>query len=93
MLARRTGARAARARRSARSLRIVVAVGCSRPARRCVVYLGLDRVLGHASAGAQIVAVGAALAVSVGVYLAACRALGVRELQALLSLRRRAPGA
>ena len=58
-----------------------------------LVHLGLDRALGHSSAGAQIVAVGAAIAVSVGVYLAACRAAGVREMQTLLSLRRRAPGA
>ena len=58
-----------------------------------VVYVGLERVLGDESALAQVVDVGAALAVSVGVYLAGCRALGVRELQALLSLRRRAPGA
>ena len=73
-------------------LRIVVASAVATGAA-VLVHLGLDRALGHSSAGAQIVAVGAAIAVSVGVYLAACRAAGVREMQTLLSLRRRAPGA
>jgi putative peptidoglycan lipid II flippase len=58
-----------------------------------LVYIALEHVLGHETALAQVVDVGAALAVSVGVYLVGSRALGVRELQALLSLRRRAPGA
>jgi hypothetical protein len=39
--------------------------------------------------GAQLVSVGFALAAGAVAYLAACRALGVRELDALLSLRRR----
>jgi len=38
---------------------------------------------------AQIVSLGAALAVGGGVYLVACRALRVREIDALLSLRAR----
>ena len=52
------------------------------------VWYGLDRALGR-SIGGQIVSLGAALVVSGGVYLAGCRLLGVRELDALLALRRR----
>jgi putative peptidoglycan lipid II flippase len=54
------------------------------------VYLGLEAALGHDTVIAQIVAVGAALGTAAGVYFLLARALGVRELQALLSLRRRA---
>ena len=57
------------------------------------VHVGLDRALGHASTGPQLAAVGVALATAVAVYFASCRALGVREMQTLLSLRRRASGA
>ena len=53
------------------------------------VYLGLDALLGHESFVAQIVSVGAALGTAAAVYLALGRVLGIRELQALLSLRRR----
>jgi putative peptidoglycan lipid II flippase len=52
------------------------------------VWYGLDQALGRSGA-AQIVSVGSALAVSAGVYLAAARILGIRELDALLSLVRR----
>jgi putative peptidoglycan lipid II flippase len=52
------------------------------------VWRGLDAALGR-SLGAQLVSVGFALAAGAVAYLAACRALGVRELDALLSLRRR----
>jgi putative peptidoglycan lipid II flippase len=53
-----------------------------------VVWWGLDTTLGR-SFVAQLVSVTAALAAGAGVYLAGCRALKVRELQALLSLRGR----
>ena len=52
------------------------------------VWKGLDAVLGRTFA-AQLVAVVAALVVGGGVYVVSCRLLGVRELDALLSLRGR----
>jgi putative peptidoglycan lipid II flippase len=52
------------------------------------VWWGLDALLGR-SFVAQLVSVLTALAAGGAVYLAACRALKVRELQALLSLRGR----
>jgi putative peptidoglycan lipid II flippase len=64
---------------SASALVAVVAYGVWRP---------LDSALGR-SFPAQAVSLGLALAVSAAVYLAACRALRVREMQALLSLRGR----
>jgi putative peptidoglycan lipid II flippase len=53
-----------------------------------LVWDGLDRAVGR-SFGGQLVSVGLALAVGTVVYLAACRALRVRELDALLALRPR----
>jgi putative peptidoglycan lipid II flippase len=51
----------------------------------------LDDALGR-SLAAQIVSLGAALGIGLAVYIASCRALGVRELDALLALRiRRRP--
>jgi putative peptidoglycan lipid II flippase len=52
------------------------------------VWWGLDAVVGR-SLGGQILSVGTAVAAGTAVYLACCRALGVRELDALLSLRSR----
>ncbi len=52
------------------------------------VWYGLDRAVGR-STPAQILSLGAALALGAGAYLLACRALGVRELEALLALRAR----
>jgi putative peptidoglycan lipid II flippase len=52
------------------------------------IWRGLDEALGR-SLGAQIVSLGLALAAGGGAYIWACRALGVRELSALLSLRAR----
>ncbi len=52
------------------------------------VWVGLDHALGR-SLGGQLASVGLALAAGAVAYLAACRALRVGELQALLSLRRR----
>lgn len=55
------------------------------------VWEPLDAALGR-SFGAQVVSLGLALAGSTAVYLAACSALKVREMQALLSLRSRLRG-
>jgi putative peptidoglycan lipid II flippase len=52
------------------------------------VWYGLDQVFGRSFLG-QLVSVTGALAAGIGVYLLACRALKVRELGALLALRRR----
>ena len=52
------------------------------------VWYGLDRAVGR-SLGGQIVSLCVALAGSGGTYLVACRALGVKELAAVLALRRR----
>jgi putative peptidoglycan lipid II flippase len=54
-----------------------------------LVWWGLDEALGRTT-GAQLLAVTTALLTGGAAYLAACRVLGVHELQALLSLRRRA---
>ncbi len=53
-------------------------------------WRGLDEELGR-SLGAQIVSLGVALAAAAVAYGLACRTLGVQELRALLSLRRRNP--
>ena len=52
------------------------------------IWWPLDDALGR-SFGAQAVSLGLALAAGAAAYLGSCRVLGVRELQALLSLRRR----
>ncbi len=52
------------------------------------VWWALDRALGR-SFPAQVLSLGAALALGVVVYLATCRALGAREVATLLSLRDR----
>jgi putative peptidoglycan lipid II flippase len=53
-----------------------------------VVWDGIDHEVGR-SFGGQLVSVGVALTIGAVVYLAACRALQVRELDALLALRTR----
>jgi putative peptidoglycan lipid II flippase len=50
-------------------------------------WYGLDRLLGRTVA-AQVVSLGAALVIGVAVYLGVCRALRVRELDALRSMLR-----
>jgi len=55
------------------------------------VWRPLDSALGR-SFGAQVVSLGLALVAAGGVYVLACRALKVRELAALLSLRGRLRG-
>ncbi len=52
------------------------------------VWKPLDDALGR-SFPAQVVSLGLALALSIGIYLLACRALRVREIEALLSVRAR----
>jgi putative peptidoglycan lipid II flippase len=52
------------------------------------VWYGLDETLGRAL-GAQVISVGMAVLSGAAVYLASAALLGVRELQTLLSLRRR----
>jgi putative peptidoglycan lipid II flippase len=52
------------------------------------VWYGLEQALGT-SVGAQIVSLATALGLGGAAYLISCRLLGVRELDALLSLRRR----
>ncbi len=54
------------------------------------VWDPLDAALGR-SFGGQVVSLGTAFVASVAAYAIACRALAVREMQALLSLRTRAP--
>jgi putative peptidoglycan lipid II flippase len=53
-------------------------------------WRGLDAELGR-TLGAQIVSLGLGLAAAAAAYALACRTLRVRELRALLSLRRRNP--
>jgi putative peptidoglycan lipid II flippase len=76
-------------RETGRSTGRIVLAGCVLAAVTFAVWYGLDAALGR-SLGAQIVSVGGALAAGGAAYVLACRALGVAELQALLSLRRRA---
>jgi putative peptidoglycan lipid II flippase len=52
------------------------------------IWYGLDEALGR-SLGAQVVSVGLGILAGVGAFLAFAALLGVRELQTLLSLRRR----
>jgi putative peptidoglycan lipid II flippase len=75
--------------RTARTFVLVILASAALAAVAYFVWLGLDHALGR-SLGAQIVSLGSALIAGFGVYVLACRLLGVRELDALLSLRRRA---
>jgi hypothetical protein len=54
-----------------------------------LVWRGLDGALGRAL-WAQLISVGTALAAGAAAYLISARFLGIRELDALLALRRRA---
>ena len=53
-----------------------------------LAWYGIDAVLGRATLE-QVLAVGAGLAATAAVYVGAARALGIRELEALLLLRSR----
>ncbi len=68
-------------------LRIAVASALAAGAAFAVWY-GLDAAVGRSVAG-QLLSVGGALGVSVGLYVALARAFSIRELEVLLSLRRR----
>lgn len=73
------------------SMRSFVLVGIASAALAGVSY-GVWRVLDDAlgrSLGAQVISLGSALTVGGAVYLVACRALRVREMASLLSLRDR----
>jgi putative peptidoglycan lipid II flippase len=68
-------------------LRIAVASALAAGAAFAVWY-GLDTAVGRSAAG-QILSVGGAVGVSVVLYVALARAFSIRELDVLLSLRRR----
>ncbi len=67
-------------------VRIGIAAGAAAAAAFAVWY-PLDQALGR-SVGDQIVSLGLGLTTAIGVYVAGCKALRVRELGALLALRR-----
>jgi putative peptidoglycan lipid II flippase len=72
---------------TARAWALIVLASLPVAASSFGVWLGLDGALGR-SAGAQVVSLGTALLVGGLTYLLACRLLQVREMDALLSLRR-----
>jgi putative peptidoglycan lipid II flippase len=74
--------------RTARALLLICGASAVLAAVAYGVWWVLDDALGRGF-GAQVISLGAALASGGAAYLVACRALGVRELQALLSLRGR----
>jgi putative peptidoglycan lipid II flippase len=76
---------------TAASLGRVTAAAAGLAAVAYGVWAGLDAVAGR-SIGGQIVSLGGALAAGTVGYLLLCRLLGVRELDALLSLRARVRG-
>jgi putative peptidoglycan lipid II flippase len=86
LLRRRTG-RLELAETAAAFLRVTVAAAVL-AAVAYPVWRVLDDALGR-SFGGQLVSLGAALAAGLAAYLFSCRLLGVRELEALLSLRAR----
>jgi putative peptidoglycan lipid II flippase len=73
---------------TARATALIVGAASVLAAVTYFAWDGLDAVLGRAFGG-QIVSVGTALTAGFAAYLISCRLLGVRELEALLSLRRR----
>jgi putative peptidoglycan lipid II flippase len=75
-------------RATARTLVLVTLASAVLAAVSYGVWRGLDEALGR-SLLAQIVSLGSALASGGVAYLISCRLLGVRELEALLSLRTR----
>ena len=77
-----------RARETGRVTARILLAACLLGGVAYAVWYGLDTALGRALP-AQLVSVGTALAAGGAAYALACRALGVAELQALLSLRRR----
>src|SRR6266508_1518637 len=75
-------------RETARATWLIVLASAALAGVSFGIWYGLDNLLGR-SFGAQVVSLGAALLVGGATYLACCRLLGVRELNALLSLRAR----
>jgi putative peptidoglycan lipid II flippase len=73
---------------TARAAALILGASIALAAVAYPVWWALDDVLGRSNA-AQIVSLSVALAAGSLAYLAAARALGVRELDALLALRRR----
>ena len=86
MMRRRVGLTSFR-RTSAVVARIAAAAAVA-AAAAFLTWYGLDQALGR-TVGAQLVSLGAALAVAGLVYAGAAKVLGVRELEALLLLRGR----
>ena len=76
-------------RETARTLVLVGLCAVAFAAAAYPVWRLLDDVLGR-STPAEVIAVGSALTAGAAVYLLASRLLGVREFEALLSLRKRA---
>ena len=77
------------ARETARSAVLVVAASGVLAGVCYAVWWPLDDLLGR-SLGAQIASLGLALGAGIAAYLLACKALRVRELDAMVSLGRRA---
>jgi putative peptidoglycan lipid II flippase len=75
-------------RETVRSLLQITAASIVLAATALAVWDVLDHSLGR-SLGGQLLSVGAGLAAGGTAYLVSCRLLGVRELEALLSLRAR----
>ncbi len=86
LLRRRIGGLALRG--TLRTLLLVTVASAALALVAYAVWRGLDEALGR-SLGAQIASVGAGVAAGGAAYLISCRLLGIRELEALLSLRAR----
>jgi putative peptidoglycan lipid II flippase len=76
------------ARETAGSLVRIVAASLLLAGVSFGIWYGLDRAAGR-SFGGQLLSVGTSLVVGIAAYLVACRALRVREMEALLALRER----
>ena len=75
-------------RETARATWLIVLASAALAGVSFGIWYGLDNLLGR-SFGAQVVSLGTALLAGGATYLGCCRLLGVRELNALLSLRAR----
>jgi putative peptidoglycan lipid II flippase len=73
---------------TARSTLLIAVASLPLAAGSFAAWWSLDDLLGR-SLGGQILSLGAALAAGAALFLLACRLLRVRELEALLALRRR----
>ena len=79
-------------KQTARAAARIVAASALAAVVAFAAWYVLDRALGR-GLGGQLVSLTVGIAAATGVYLVSCRLLGVRELQALLSLRARRPRA